>query len=117
MTEKYEIRHIESEEQFNEIINGDKPVLVDFYAEWCGPCKMMGPILEDMAQNYKSIGKAEIIKVDIDTLRNLAISYDIMSVPTFIFFKSGQPVKFDGESLLIGMRSQDELIKKFDSLI
>lgn len=112
-----EIKHIETDEEFKTIINGDKPVLIDFYAEWCGPCKMMGPLLEDMIKSYKSIDKVEIAKIDIDKLRNLAINFNIMSVPTFMFFKAGKAVKFDDETLLIGMRSQDELIKKFDTLI
>ena len=115
--EKCEIKHIESEAQFNEIISGKKPVLVDFSAEWCGPCKMMVPILEDMAENYKSSDKIEIVKVDVDQLRELAMKFGIMSMPTFIYFKDGEPVKFDGQSLIIGMRSQDELIEKFDTLI
>jgi len=112
-----EIKHIETEEEFKAIISGDKPVLVDFYAEWCGPCKMMGPLLEDMTKSYKSIDQVEIVKVDIDKLRDLSASYNIMSVPTFMYFKAGEAVKFDNETLLIGMRSQDELIKKFDTLI
>ncbi len=119
MAEKNEekIKHINSEEDFKKIINGGKPVLVDFFADWCGPCKMMAPILEDMTETYKSIEKVEIAKVDIDEVKTLAMEYGIMSIPTFMFFKDGKPVEFDGENLIVGMRSQDDLVAKFDSLI
>ncbi|MFY0653001.1 MAG: thioredoxin [Cyclobacteriaceae bacterium] len=73
---------------FSDIINSEQPVLVDFYAEWCGPCKMMAPLLEELSGDIKGVGK--IIKVDIDRNAKAAIKYQIQSVPTLILFKRGQ---------------------------
>ena len=73
---------------FQDIINSDKPVLVDFYADWCGPCKMMNPILKDLK---KSMGDSiNIIKVDAEKNADAAIKYNVRGVPTLILFKDGQ---------------------------
>ncbi len=76
---------IKTEQEFNEKINGDY-VLVDFFATWCGPCKMLGPILENVSRNI------EVVKVDVDKFENLARNYSVMSIPTLILFKKGQIV-------------------------
>ena len=74
--------------KFSELINGDVPVLVDFSAEWCGPCKMMAPILKDVASRVGD--KARILKVDIDRNPQAASVYNVQSVPTLILFKKGE---------------------------
>lgn len=73
---------------FNELINSDTPVLVDFFAEWCGPCKMMPPVLNEVKNALSS--KVRVIKVDIDKNPNVARAYHVQSVPTLIIFKQGQ---------------------------
>ncbi|MCX7548594.1 thioredoxin [Xanthomarina sp. F1114] len=74
--------------QFSELINQDKPVLVDFHAEWCGPCKMMSPILKDVKDNLGE--SVSIIKIDVDKNQALAAKYQVRGVPTLILFKQGK---------------------------
>ncbi len=77
-------------ESFSDIIKGDKPVLVDFHATWCGPCKAMGPVIEDIGKELQ--GEARVLKIDVDKNQGVADQYNVQAVPTFIIFKNGEAV-------------------------
>lgn len=74
-----------------EVINSPTPVLVDFWAVWCGPCRLIAPIVEELAKQYE--GKLKVYKVDVDQEQSLAMRYGIMSIPTLLLFKNGQVVE------------------------
>ena len=99
--------HITDENFETEVIKSDKPVLVDFFAEWCGPCKTMAPILKDVKTQLQD--NATIIKIDVDKNPEVASIYQIRSVPTLIMFKKGQPVWKQS-----GVVPTQELIKIFN---
>jgi len=75
-------------ENFNQVINSDQPVVVDFYADWCGPCQTMTPIVKSIAEKFK--GKARVLKINIDKNQAAAQHYGVRSVPTFMIFKKGE---------------------------
>ncbi len=79
-----------TDSNFEEIIKSEKPVLVDFWAEWCGPCKMIGPVVEELANEFD--GKAIIGKVDVDTNPEVSAKFGIRSIPTLLVFKGGEIV-------------------------
>lgn len=90
-------------ESFAQLIQSSKPVLVDFFATWCGPCKAMEPVVKDVAKSIE--GKARIVKVDIDKQQQIAMQYNVQAIPTFIIFKEGKilwrhPGMIDKSSLI-----------------
>lgn len=100
-----------TEETFEtEALKSEIPVLVDFYADWCGPCKMVAPIMDDMAEKYA--GKAKICKINIDEQRKLAIANKVMSIPTLFFIKDGEV-----KERITGALPQSQLEEKLQSLL
>ena len=98
---------LSSENFEKEVLNSEQPVLVDFYADWCGPCKMMAPIVEGLANDLQ--GKVKVGKINVDEHQDLAMEYGIMSIPTLIIFKQGKEVK-----RLLGVRSKSELLEELE---
>lgn len=93
-----------------EVLESKKPVLVDFYADWCGPCMMMGPIVERMSVKYED--NLAVGKCNIDEEMELAEKFKVMSIPTFIFFKDGKPIVTN-----VGSMSEKELAAKIEEVL
>jgi thioredoxin 1 len=100
--------HVTGETFEQEVVQSSKPVLVDFYATWCGPCKMIGPIIDQISDEMSD--RAKVVKVDVDQARDLASKFKVMSVPTLMIFKDGQMV-----DQILGAVPKDRLIEKLES--
>jgi thioredoxin 1 len=96
---------------FDQLLNNsDVPVLIDFWAPWCGPCKMIAPVLEEIAEEYE--GKAKICKIDTDQHREAAVDYQINAIPTIILFNNGQV-----EKKWVGLTSKNDITEELNSLV
>ena len=93
-----------------EVLQSDKPVLVDFFADWCGPCKMMAPVVEQLAEELE--GKAKVGKLNIDENMDIAEKYRVMNIPTFLIFKDGQE-----KERIVGAVSKNELKYKLEQTL
>ena len=93
-----------------EILKSEIPVIVDFFAEWCGPCKMMGPIFEEVGAKYE--GKVKFVKLNVDEARESAMKYGVMSIPTVITYKGGEVVE-----TLVGLQDDTTLAEKAEALL
>lgn len=94
-----------------EVLDNKEVVLVDFYADWCGPCKVTGPIIEELAKEEKYNGKVSFVKINVDQNQELAGKYSVFSIPTFILFKDGKPV-----NQFVGARDKAGFQKEIDKI-
>ena len=104
------IKHVTDSSFEMDVLKSDKPVLVDFWAEWCGPCKMIGPILEEVAKEYE--GKILIAKIDVDANQAVPAKFNIRGIPTLILFKNGVPA-----AQKVGALAKGQLTSFIDSNI
>jgi len=100
------MEQVQSEDFQERVLKNEKPILVDFYANWCAPCRMLTPILEEVLK--ESNDEFDIVKMDIDECEDLAREFGIMSIPTLIVFKDGKPVKRE-----IGLRNKSSILEMF----
>lgn len=99
-----------TDSNFNEIIASGMPVVVDFWATWCGPCRALAPVVAEIAEEYG--GKAVIAKCNVDDSQDLAVRFGIRSIPTLVFFKNGEAV-----DRIVGLSSKADIASRIDSLL
>ena len=100
-----------TKETFEEqVVKNTQPVLIDFYADWCGPCRGMEPMIEELAKQYD--GRAQVVKINIDQNMEIAQQHGVMSIPTFVFYKDGKE-----QDRLVGSQSKDKLMEVIDRLV
>ena len=100
-----------TEATYSELVEkSDKPVMIDFWAEWCGPCRMIAPIVEDLSKEYD--GKAIVLKCDVDENPDIALKFSIRNIPTLVFIKNGELV-----DKLVGAVQRSKIVEKLDSLV
>ena len=92
------------------VLQAKTPVLVDFWATWCGPCRMVAPVVEELAEEYE--GRISFAKLDVDQNPKTAVKYGIMSIPTLLIFKKGEPI-----SQIVGFRPKEELKRSLDTAL
>jgi thioredoxin 1 len=104
------VLHLQGDDFDREVLRSDVPVVVDFYADWCGPCRIVSPIMESLSEQY--IGKVKFVKINTDANEELAIRYNVMSIPTILIFKNGEI-----RETMIGAASASTYKQKIDSVL
>ena len=102
--------HVSTNENFSELVGGSRPVLVDFWAVWCGPCRMLSPVVDEVAAEFE--GKVDVVKCNVDDCEDIAVQYGIRSIPTLLYFKDGQVV-----DRTVGVVGKDSIKARLEALL
>jgi thioredoxin 1 len=104
----YMVQNVNSNNFKDEVLNSDKTVVVDFYADWCGPCRMLSPVIEELSSEMKDV---KFVKVDTDSESSIAGEYEVQGIPTIVFIKDGKEVE-----RVVGFKDKDDLINILNKL-